>query len=108
MQFLSPIIKIPFFMMQVAKQEQLAKFQPFLKTLLFLSWVFLAGTFNQIYKIVSILYFDYTEFISFIKNNGVLVLNYVNKHCSSYVSCIFFPGTFNQIHKLVPILHFGL
>ena len=95
-------------MMQVAKQEQLAKFQPFLKTLLFLSWVFLAGTFNQIYKIVSILYFDYTEFISFIKNNGVLVLNYVNKHCSSYVSCIFFPGTFNQIHKLVPILHFGL
>ena len=38
-------------MMQVAKQEQLAKFQSFLKTLVFLSWVFLAGTFNQIHKL---------------------------------------------------------
>ena len=42
------------------------------------------------------------------KNNGVLVLNYVNNHCSSYASSTFPPGTFNQIHKLVPILPFGL
>ena len=70
--------------MQAAKQEQLAKFQPFLK--------------------ISV--FSTPRATSLSPN--IKKYKYVNKHCSSYVSWVFLTSSFNQIHKLVSILYFEL